>query len=116
MFVWDACKDLTLIILMVAAAASLALGIKSEVRLHASVMMQFFAFLLRKKCQSCWLSIFVPVYLMEMVDWSHPIHTNIHLLTLYWSLLTAFIFFLNSAYLQILILHLQCCARLLVFT
>ncbi|KAI4335340.1 hypothetical protein L6164_013994 [Bauhinia variegata] len=30
MFVWDACKDLTLIILMVAAVASLALGIKSE--------------------------------------------------------------------------------------
>ncbi|XP_028751403.1 calcium-transporting ATPase 8, plasma membrane-type [Neltuma alba] len=30
MFVWDACKDLTLIILMVAAAASLALGIKTE--------------------------------------------------------------------------------------
>ncbi|XLU80520.1 hypothetical protein S245_003940, partial [Arachis hypogaea] len=30
MFVWDACKDLTLIILMVAAAASLVLGIKSE--------------------------------------------------------------------------------------
>ncbi|KAL1325878.1 calcium-transporting ATPase 8, plasma membrane-type isoform X3 [Arachis ipaensis] len=30
MFMWDACKDLTLIILMVAAAASLALGIKSE--------------------------------------------------------------------------------------
>ena len=26
MFMWDACKDLTLIILMVAAAASLALG------------------------------------------------------------------------------------------
>ncbi|KAG5129857.1 hypothetical protein JHK84_036254 [Glycine max] len=31
MFMWDACKDLTLIILMVAAVASLALGIKSEV-------------------------------------------------------------------------------------
>ncbi|KAJ1439835.1 P-type ATPase [Sesbania bispinosa] len=31
MFMWDACKDLTLVILMVAAAASLALGIKSEV-------------------------------------------------------------------------------------
>ncbi|KAE9587701.1 putative calcium-transporting ATPase [Lupinus albus] len=30
MFLWDACKDLTLIILIVAAAASLALGIKSE--------------------------------------------------------------------------------------
>ncbi|KAK2395507.1 calcium-transporting ATPase 8, plasma membrane-type [Trifolium repens] len=30
MFLWDACKDLTLVILMVAAAASLALGIKSE--------------------------------------------------------------------------------------
>ncbi|XP_068463913.1 calcium-transporting ATPase 10, plasma membrane-type-like isoform X1 [Phaseolus vulgaris] len=30
MFMWDACKDLTLIILMVAAMASLALGIKSE--------------------------------------------------------------------------------------
>ncbi|KAJ1433430.1 P-type ATPase [Sesbania bispinosa] len=30
MFIWDACKDLTLIILMVAAIASLALGIKSE--------------------------------------------------------------------------------------
>ncbi|TKY72778.1 Calcium-transporting ATPase 8 [Spatholobus suberectus] len=30
MFMWDACKDLTLIILMIAAAASLALGIKSE--------------------------------------------------------------------------------------
>ncbi|XLR66774.1 hypothetical protein S83_017446, partial [Arachis hypogaea] len=30
MFVWDACKDLTLIILMVAAATSLVLGIKSE--------------------------------------------------------------------------------------
>ncbi|KAK7388158.1 hypothetical protein VNO78_22965 [Psophocarpus tetragonolobus] len=30
MFMWDACKDLTLIILMVAAIASLALGIKSE--------------------------------------------------------------------------------------
>ncbi|GAU38010.1 hypothetical protein TSUD_205500 [Trifolium subterraneum] len=30
MFIWDACKDLTLIILMVAAVASLALGIKSE--------------------------------------------------------------------------------------
>ncbi|KHN22652.1 calcium-transporting ATPase 8, plasma membrane-type-like isoform X1 [Glycine soja] len=30
MFMWDACKDLTLIILMVAAVASLALGIKSE--------------------------------------------------------------------------------------
>ncbi|QCD80324.1 Ca2+-transporting ATPase [Vigna unguiculata] len=29
-FMWDACKDLTLIILMVAAMASLALGIKSE--------------------------------------------------------------------------------------
>ncbi|XP_022854989.1 calcium-transporting ATPase 8, plasma membrane-type-like [Olea europaea var. sylvestris] len=29
-FVWDACKDTTLIILMVAAAASLALGIKTE--------------------------------------------------------------------------------------
>ncbi|KAI5415107.1 hypothetical protein KIW84_040531 [Lathyrus oleraceus] len=31
-FIWDACKDLTLIVLMVAAVASLALGIKSEVR------------------------------------------------------------------------------------
>jgi hypothetical protein len=31
-FVWDACKDLTLIILMVAAAVSLALGITTEVR------------------------------------------------------------------------------------
>ncbi|KAF7837972.1 calcium-transporting ATPase 8, plasma membrane-type [Senna tora] len=30
LFMWDACKDLTLVILMVAAAASLALGIKSE--------------------------------------------------------------------------------------
>ncbi|KAK7265346.1 hypothetical protein RJT34_32965 [Clitoria ternatea] len=30
MFMWDACKDLTLIVLMVAAMASLALGIKSE--------------------------------------------------------------------------------------
>ncbi|XP_054806665.1 calcium-transporting ATPase 8, plasma membrane-type-like isoform X2 [Prosopis cineraria] len=30
MFLWDACKDLTLMILMVAAAASLALGIKTE--------------------------------------------------------------------------------------
>ncbi|KAF7806692.1 calcium-transporting ATPase 8, plasma membrane-type-like [Senna tora] len=30
MFLWDACKDLTLIILIVAAVASLALGIKSE--------------------------------------------------------------------------------------
>ncbi|XP_029127220.1 calcium-transporting ATPase 8, plasma membrane-type isoform X2 [Cajanus cajan] len=30
MFMWDACKDLTLVILMIAAAASLALGIKSE--------------------------------------------------------------------------------------
>ncbi|XP_058755663.1 calcium-transporting ATPase 10, plasma membrane-type-like isoform X2 [Vicia villosa] len=30
MFIWDACKDLTLIVLMVAAVASLALGIKSE--------------------------------------------------------------------------------------
>ncbi|GER26956.1 calcium-transporting ATPase 8 family protein [Striga asiatica] len=30
MFVWEACKDTTLIILMVAAAASLALGIKTE--------------------------------------------------------------------------------------
>ncbi|GKV00338.1 hypothetical protein SLEP1_g13042 [Rubroshorea leprosula] len=29
-FVWEACQDLTLIILMVAAAASLALGIKTE--------------------------------------------------------------------------------------
>ncbi|KAL7137111.1 hypothetical protein ABFS83_10G072000 [Erythranthe nasuta] len=29
-FVWDACRDTTLIILMVAAAASLALGIKTE--------------------------------------------------------------------------------------
>ena len=42
MFMWDACKDLTLVILMVAAAASLALGIKSEVRLAGEVMMQFF--------------------------------------------------------------------------
>ncbi|KAK6117773.1 hypothetical protein DH2020_048488 [Rehmannia glutinosa] len=32
-FVWDACRDTTLIILMVAAAASLALGIKTEVHL-----------------------------------------------------------------------------------
>jgi len=40
---WDACKDLTLVILMVAAAASLALGIKSEVRLAGEVMKQFFA-------------------------------------------------------------------------
>jgi hypothetical protein len=38
MFIWDACKDLTLIILMVAAVASLALGIKSEVRLSEKVM------------------------------------------------------------------------------
>nr|KYP68910.1 Calcium-transporting ATPase 8, plasma membrane-type [Cajanus cajan] len=30
MFMWDACKDLTLVILMIAAAASLALGKKSE--------------------------------------------------------------------------------------
>ncbi|XP_047968842.1 calcium-transporting ATPase 8, plasma membrane-type-like isoform X2 [Salvia hispanica] len=30
MFVWEACRDTTLIILMVAAAASLALGIKTE--------------------------------------------------------------------------------------
>lgn len=30
-FLWDACQDLTLIILMVAAVASLALGIKTEV-------------------------------------------------------------------------------------
>lgn len=42
MFMLDACKDLTLIILMVAAAASLALGIKSEVRLAEKVMVQFF--------------------------------------------------------------------------
>ena len=39
MFMWDACKDLTLVILMVAAAASLALGIKSEVRFAGKVMM-----------------------------------------------------------------------------
>lgn len=31
-FLWDACHDLTLIILMVAAVASLALGMKTEVR------------------------------------------------------------------------------------
>lgn len=31
MFLWEAWQDLTLIILMVAAVASLALGIKSEV-------------------------------------------------------------------------------------
>jgi hypothetical protein len=37
MFIWDACKDLTLIILTVAAVFSLALGIKSEVRLAAKV-------------------------------------------------------------------------------
>lgn len=42
MFLWDACKDLTLIILMVAAAASLALGIKSEVRLAEKAMKQLF--------------------------------------------------------------------------
>ncbi|KAG5096845.1 hypothetical protein JHK82_046699 [Glycine max] len=46
MFMWDACKDLTLIILMVAAMASLALGIKSEVRLADKVMMQFFVLIL----------------------------------------------------------------------
>jgi len=40
---WDACKDLTLVILMVAAAASLALGIKSEVRLDNTILVQFFA-------------------------------------------------------------------------
>ena len=38
MFMWDACKDLTLVILMVAAAASLALGIKSEVRFTGKVI------------------------------------------------------------------------------
>lgn len=43
MFMWDACKDLTLVILMVAAAASLALGIKSEVRLDNTILVQFFA-------------------------------------------------------------------------
>lgn len=31
MFLWDACQDKTLVILMLAAAASLALGIKTEV-------------------------------------------------------------------------------------
>jgi len=40
---WDACKDLTLVILMVAAAASLALGIKSEVRLDNTILVQFLA-------------------------------------------------------------------------
>ncbi|KAK7281193.1 hypothetical protein RIF29_08957 [Crotalaria pallida] len=37
MFLWDACKDLTLIILIVAAAASLALGIKSEELLNLRI-------------------------------------------------------------------------------
>lgn len=32
MFLWEAWQDLTLIILMIAAVASLALGIKTEVR------------------------------------------------------------------------------------
>ncbi|KAG4946478.1 hypothetical protein JHK87_042485 [Glycine soja] len=49
MFMWDACKDLTLVILMVAAAASLALGIKSEVRFTGKV-------------------IFNSLYLVESVD------------------------------------------------
>jgi hypothetical protein len=38
-FVWDACKDLTLIILMVAAAVSLALGIYTEVRITPLVLL-----------------------------------------------------------------------------
>jgi Ca2+-transporting ATPase len=37
-FLWDACKDLTLIILMVAAAVSLALGITTEVGFHYSIL------------------------------------------------------------------------------
>jgi Ca2+-transporting ATPase len=36
--VWDACKDLTLIILMVAAAVSLALGITTEVGITSVVL------------------------------------------------------------------------------
>jgi len=36
--VWDACKDLTLIILMVAAAVSLALGITTEVGITSVVI------------------------------------------------------------------------------
>ena len=38
-FVWDACKDLTLIILMVAAAVSLALGIYTEVCITSLVLL-----------------------------------------------------------------------------
>jgi hypothetical protein len=38
-FVWDACKDLTLIILMVAAAVSLALGIATEVCIASLVLL-----------------------------------------------------------------------------
>ena len=37
-FMWDACKDLTLIILMVAAAVSLALGITTEVGITSVVL------------------------------------------------------------------------------
>lgn len=53
MFMWDACKDMTLIVLMVAAMASLALGIKSEVRLPEKVMMRFFVVILQEKSKSC---------------------------------------------------------------
>lgn len=37
-FLLDACRDTTLIILMVAAAASLALGIKTEVSFNVVVL------------------------------------------------------------------------------
>lgn len=49
----DACRDTTLIILMVAAAASLALGIKSEVSICVVVVEARFPTLSgRENCQS----------------------------------------------------------------
>jgi hypothetical protein len=50
--VWDACKDLTLIILMVAAAVSLALGITTEVGMTSVV---FLTPLTVQDCQLCFV-------------------------------------------------------------
>lgn len=47
-FLWEACQDLTLIILMVAAVASLALGIKSEVSESGALQQEY-----SSKCILC---------------------------------------------------------------
>lgn len=53
-FVWEACQDLTLMILMVAAVASLALGIKTEVSFFVYGWLGY-VFIFTSRC--CWVMV-----------------------------------------------------------